>query len=834
MGRLRDGPDVQERGVVAAGGDALTREQGRVPALEILDLGHRPPPSVRVPRLRHEDAGDGRLPAAPPELRVELVGECLLPQALRRPRGVSRRFVERRRLGDISPDPRDFRPDDEVLRLEVVGRVLRPLLEPCSEHLEGHLHQLPFTRGGAGVQRREHERVVEDSQLVPDRAREVLLDDRLGGAGRVQRGPILLEGVEDGELRDEVEHLEEPLSGVGLPVGVLVEGRVGEREGVAGLAREGASPLEDHPLGVGDVPHLDPLAILHVRRVRRVKRRQVRATEQRQPDLVEERPRGVDEEPGFVTEPEGFARDGEGRLEGHAPRADRPREHHEDLGSQRGVVEPLVEALRQEPEFVRGPVLLPDRAQKHRRQQAVRVRRLLDVAVDEREADHRRGVQERQRFVARQEARGMQGAEQLHDRPDLRILHDGETDQGVDGPLAHQPVDGRERGVEGALLLLENVREDDPEEREAFSTGADCVRVAGQVLVLEDLQRVDTRPVQPCPGAREQTVEVPLRLLEKTTEVLTLGRLDGERQHQLVLRLPAPVAEETEPGAEVTERGLVGRRRLGLAACDQIEPRQGQPLRVVAHQLAADVEVPGDVEDLLLPARTVPSPEQEPTNREVDVLLTLARDQGVGGLLDPVVQERVRGRRRRQHQPFLDGFAEVRGRRLRRFFADHGQRLEVERGAETRGERERALSLRRQPLDLPRHQVDDVVRHHRAGDPLEGEAPVPALGIESEQPILLERLQELDHEERVPVGLPHDQLGERLHLGEIPMERVVDEQRERREGNRAEEDAADLHALGLEQAQGSRERMTGVHFVVAVGADHEKEAHLRAREQRPE
>ena len=106
-----------------------------------------------------------------------------------------------------------------------------------------------------------------------------------------------------------------------------------------------------------------------------------------------------------------------------------------------------------------------------------------------------------------------------------------------------------------------------------------------------------------------------------------------------------------------------------------------------------------------------------------------------------------------------------------------------------RGKRQGALSLGREALDLPRHEVDDVVRHCRSYNGIHLKNPEAAVVVELEQPFLTQRLQELLHEERVSISFLQNQTGERLGLLEFSMEGVADQESKISKSQRIQEEA---------------------------------------------
>ncbi len=70
----------------------------------------------------------------------------------------------------------------------------------------------------------------------------------------------------------------------------------------------------------------------------------------------------------------------------------------------------------------------------------------------------------------------------------------------------------------------------------------------------------------------------------------------------------------------------------------------------------------------------------------------------------------------------------------------------------------------REPLDLPGHQIDDVVGHPGLRDGVYLEGPALPLVVEAQQLRFAERLEELADEERIATGLLGDETGQRLGL----------------------------------------------------------------------
>ena len=217
-------------------------------------------------------------------------------------------------------------------------------------------------------------------------------------------------------------------------------------------------------------------------------------------------------------------------------------------------------------------------------------------------------------------------------------------------------------------------------------------------------------------------------------------------------------------------------RGLGLLPGAQVEPGEREALRRVRDQAAPEIQVVHQVEDPLVRLLGIGPREQQPAHRQMHHLFPLGGDQRVGRLLDPVVQEGVRraGDIRlagldgvvvpggRQDQPLVDRLSEIRRRGLRRLLADEGEGVLVERVPDAGREGQGALGVGREPLDLPGHQVDDVVGHPGLRDGVHLEGPALPLVVEAQQLRLPERLEKLADEERIASGLLGDQAGQRL------------------------------------------------------------------------
>jgi hypothetical protein len=231
------------------------------------------------------------------------------------------------------------------------------------------------------------------------------------------------------------------------------------------------------------------------------------------------------------------------------------------------------------------------------------------------------------------------------------------------------------------------------------------------MLVLQDLQPVDLHPIQPGPGPGEELVAGTLGLVEVPRQVLTLGRFHVHGQHEVVVGVPARVREEAPPRLQVSEGRLVRGGSLGFAAGPEVQPSELPSLGGLVDQRPPEVQVMDDVEQPLLGRDRVPSLPQEAPHGEVNELPSVVRDHGIGGLLDPVVEEGVAGdadggeragalpgehlrpEGRRHEQAFPDGLREVPRHGLIRLRAHDRQRVEVELAPDAGPEGQHGLGL---------------------------------------------------------------------------------------------------------------------------------------------
>ncbi len=254
-----------------------------------------------------------------------------------------------------------------------------------------------------------------------------------------------------------------------------------------------------------------------------------------------------------------------------------------------------------------------------------------------------------------------------------------------------------------------------------------------------------------------------------------------------------------------------------------------------------------DVEQPFREGLAVPS-QQEAADGQMRVAPPLLRDKGIGRLLYPIVQESVGdlgginagrevrcesvGLLDRQHQTFFDRFPEISRGFGRLDLADGGERLQIEPVTDAGGQAQSPLGAGRKPRDLLRHQGEDVVRDLNPLQALKVHAPCARGLVEGDQPVPVERLQQLLDEERVSPGLGQYHVRGGGGVLRVGTKRVCDELAELRRVERGQRELADRHPAAQEVGDHPAKRMSGGHLVVAVGADQQQPGDLLVRHQK--
>ena len=187
----------------------------------------------------------------------------------------------------------------------------------------------------------------------------------------------------------------------------------------------------------------------------------------------------------------------------------------------------------------------------------------------------------------------------------------------------------------------------------------------------------------------------------------------------------------------------------------------------------------------------------------------------------------------RQDQALLDRVGQILRRVLGGLLAHDGEGVQIERIADARRQCQDALGAGREPLDLPGHQVDDVVGHPGSGDGVHLERPPLPLVVEAEELRLAKRLEELPDEERIATGLLGHEAGQRL--GGLEGRNAGCRERDStRSGSvrGSSDNAPHGHAGLLQLGERAGQRVGRTHLAVAVRADQQQRLDLAVGEQR--
>ena len=95
------------------------------------------------------------------------------------------------------------------------------------------------------------------------------------------------------------------------------------------------------------------------------------------------------------------------------------------------------------------------------------------------------------------------------------------------------------------------------------------------------------------------------------------------------------------PGCEISARGRIGRRRLGLSPRTQLDRRHLRFLVPVDQQRGAVIELIRYIEQMLGKIALRHVRQEHATDAQMDVGTVLIGNQRIGRLLDPVVQKFV-------------------------------------------------------------------------------------------------------------------------------------------------------------------------------------------------
>ena len=139
--------------------------------------------------------------------------------------------------------------------------------------------------------------------------------------------------------------------------------------------------------------------------------------------------------------------------------------------------------------------------------------------------------------------------------------------------------------------------------------------------------------------------------------------------------------------------------------------------------------------------------------------------------------------------------------------------------------------MSRETADLARHEVHDVVGHAGGRDAFHPERPSSVLAVQREVPVLLQRPQKLNDEERIAVRLLPDQVCERVDILRLAMQCVTEKQHQVGQGQRSDRDARHVSARPFKALDGRGQQMFSVDLTVAVRADDQEMVDIGSREE---
>ncbi|MFT3768293.1 MAG: hypothetical protein QM820_22820 [Minicystis sp.] len=403
----------------------------------------------------------------------------------------------------------------------------------------------------------------------------------------------------------------------------------------------------------------------------------------------------------------------------------------------------------------------------------------------------------------------------------LRRAEDGEEAGEI-----HAPREIEAEQIEGRIALLAGAGEVDP----------------GHGGAGPDL--VDPHLFQGIGDLFEERSGERLALFGVAVEVLRLHGLGVEGEGEIVIDGPGVLRQEREAGVEIALRGRVRGGGLGLAAGAQVKARALVALGDRSARDGAEGELVGDVEEARFALILGRGREEQAADAEVDGVAILAGDERVRGLLHAVVEE-AEGRGdagigagplafvEREDEAFHQGFVEIGGGLGRGLLAHDGERREIEAVADAGRKLQGSAGLRRELLDLARHQLDHAAGEAAAADGVEVPAPGGRARIEVEELVLVERGEELAEEEGIAARALEAEPRKRDGTRAIAAERVGDELLHVGRAQRPEREPRGAGPGALELLREARERVRRGHLALAVGADHQQVADLRRPRARP-
>ena len=135
------------------------------------------------------------------------------------------------------------------------------------------------------------------------------------------------------------------------------------------------------------------------------------------------------------------------------------------------------------------------------------------------------------------------------------------------------------------------------------------------------------------------------------------------------------------------------------------------------------------------------------------------------------------------------------------------------------------------PLQFPGHKIHHVIGVALGADAIHAPLPSPRDRVEREQPLLGQRREELDREERISASLLLHQLRQGPRTLRLAMHGIGDELADIVEPERRQHDLLHPRSGFADRLQRPQERVRGTDLVVPVGADQQQVPHVRVRDQ---
>ncbi len=222
--------------------------------------------------------------------------------------------------------------------------------------------------------------------------------------------------------------------------------------------------------------------------------------------------------------------------------------------------------------------------------------------------------------------------------------------------------------------------------------------------------------------------------------------------------------------------------------------------------------------------------QQRAADAQVDFGTGRLGNQGISRLLDPVVHEFV-GVILTKDEPSEDGFPQCRVHRLLPVPVNQRQGGDPGDVAQAGELFQGFLGGHGQPLQPRDHEIRHVVGIALGANSIDVPLPGPRDWIEREQPLVGQRGEKLDREERIAAGLLLHQLRQRQRLLRLAMQGSGEEPADIVEPEGRQHDFLDPRSGSADRLERAQQRVRGADLVVPVGPDHQQMPDLRVRHQ---